>query len=200
VPLLEYSSKLLARTARIAVAASLVALPVHGAQEQRPNADGAAVKGFMERAQAYIDLQKNAEDGLPRLSDNAQPSQIEAHQAAMAARIKLARPQAKPGDIFGNAAPLIKTVIARDADMRPPREERAVKEEVPTFDPPKVNVAYPEKLARATMPPLLLDALPRLPEGLEYRLMGNDLILRDTRANLIADFIPNAIKPLVDGK
>jgi hypothetical protein len=39
----------------------------------------------------------------------------------------------------------------------------------------------------------LLDALPRLPEGLEYRFMGNDLILRDTKANLIVDFINNAV-------
>ncbi len=32
-----------------------------------------------------------------------------------------------------------------------------------------------------------------LPEGLEYRFMGNDLVLRDTKANLIADFINNAV-------
>ena len=42
------------------------------------------------------------------------------------------------------------------------------------------------------MPPLILDALPRLPEGLEYRFMGNDLILRDTQANLIADVVNGA--------
>jgi hypothetical protein len=33
-----------------------------------------------------------------------------------------------------------------------------------------------------------------LPEELEYRIVGKNLILRDTGADLIVDFIPDAIK------
>ena len=45
---------------------------------------------------------EKAADGIPKLSGNDDPSRIEAHQAALAARIRLARPHAKAGDIFGD--------------------------------------------------------------------------------------------------
>jgi hypothetical protein len=44
------------------------------------------------------------------------------------------------------------------------------------------------------MPPELLPLLPRLPAGLEYGFMDRDLILWDPHANLIMDFIPNALE------
>jgi hypothetical protein len=164
------------------------------AQERRAgvNPKAAAIKGFVDRVNDYVALQKKVDDGLPKLSGKDDPSKIEAHKAAMAARIKMARATAKRGDLFGSAEPVLMAVIREDANLRSLREARAAMEEVPKVDPPAVNTAYPEKAALATVPPLLLDALPRLPEGLEYRFMGNDLILRDTKGNLIADFINNA--------
>jgi hypothetical protein len=165
------------------------------------NPKGASIKGFLDRLNAYVDLQKKAENDLPKLNGNETPSQIEAHQAAMAARMKLARPNPKRGELFGDAEPAFKDIVARDKALRTKRDEKAVMEEVPKFDPPRVNSAYPEKAALATVPPLLLDQFPRLPEGrLEYRFMGNDLILRDMKANLIADFINNAAPPAVPEK
>jgi len=179
----------------ICMVAFMVAAP-RAAQEARPatvNPQAAALKGFQDRLNEYVALQKKVDDGLPKLSGKDDPSKIEAHQAAMAGRIKLARASAKRGDIFGPAEPAVMAVVRTDANLRTLREARAAMEEVPKFDPPAVNTPYPEKAALATVPPLLLDALPRLPEGLEYRFMGNDLVLRDTRANLIADFINNAV-------
>jgi hypothetical protein len=63
-----------------------------------------------------------------------------------------------------------------------------------------VNADYPEAAALATVPPLILTRLPRLPDGLEYRFMGRDLILRDTRANLIVDLIPDAVPTAAAGR
>jgi hypothetical protein len=45
----------------------------------------------------------------------------------------------------------------------------------------------------ASMPPQLLQLLPPLPAGLEYRFIDCDLILWDPHANLIIDFIPHAL-------
>ena len=45
----------------------------------------------------------------------------------------------------------------------------------------------------ATMPPSLLAALPPLPKSLEYRIIGQYLVLRDVEAALIIDFIPAVI-------
>ena len=59
------------------------------------------------------------------------------------------------------------------------------------------NIRYkssPGPLARAmekTYTDSVLMALPTLPKELEFRFVGRDLILRDTHANLIVDFLPN---------
>ena len=198
---LKYSSKLLATMAAGGLCAVLAAHQGDPAQDtpSKTNATGATVKGFLDRVNAYLELQKKAEDGLPKLSKDEDPSKIEAHQAALAGRLKLARQHARPGDLFGDAAPLFKSVMRDDRAMRSLRDAWAAMEEVPKFDPPKVNAAYPEKLPLATVPPLILDQLPPLPEGLEYRFMGSHLILRDVKANLIADFIDNAV-PVRNGK
>ena len=60
--------------------------------------------------------------------------------------------------------------------------------------PLKVNAKYPESEPLPTVPPNLLARLPRLPEDVEYRIVGKNLILRDVDANIIVDFIPNAIR------
>jgi hypothetical protein len=39
----------------------------------------------------------------------------------------------------------------------------------------------------------VLQGLPALPEELEYRFIGNRLILMDVHAHLIADFVDNAL-------
>jgi len=43
----------------------------------------------------------------------------------------------------------------------------------------------------STMPPDVLAALPKLPENLEYRFVGNRLILLDVEAHLVVDFVEN---------
>jgi hypothetical protein len=58
-----------------------------------------------------------------------------------------------------------------------------------------VNGDYPSAAPLATVPPMLLAQLPRLPEEVEYRFFDRHLILLDVDANLIVDYIPNALPP-----
>ena len=58
----------------------------------------------------------------------------------------------------------------------------------------QVNARYPASEPLQTIPPNLLANLPQLPEDMEYRVVGKDLVLRDVDANIIVDFIPNAIR------
>ena len=76
----------------------------------------------------------------------------------------------------------------------PHKAKRVIKEDAPAAVPLKVNARYPEGAPLPTVPPNLLASLPRLPEDLEYRIIGNHLILRDVHANVIVDFIPSAIR------
>jgi hypothetical protein len=57
----------------------------------------------------------------------------------------------------------------------------------------QVNDRYPDKVPLATMPPQLLERIPKLPEGLEYRFVGDALVLMDVAAHVILDFVPKAL-------
>jgi hypothetical protein len=61
---------------------------------------------------------------------------------------------------------------------------------------PRVNAPYPTGAPRSTVPPSVLVALPALPKCLEYRFVGRDLILVDSVAQLIVDFLPAAAPEL----
>jgi len=46
----------------------------------------------------------------------------------------------------------------------------------------------------STVPPQVLAQLPKLPEELEYRFIQTNLILFDTHAHTIADYVVGAFK------
>jgi hypothetical protein len=43
----------------------------------------------------------------------------------------------------------------------------------------------------STMPPDVLAALPKLPDDIQYRFVGNRLILFDVQSHLVVDFVDN---------
>ena len=57
-----------------------------------------------------------------------------------------------------------------------------------------VNGRYPDAVPVSTVPPEILQTLPKLTEDLEYRFIGRHLILLDTHAHVIVDFIENAMR------
>ena len=56
-----------------------------------------------------------------------------------------------------------------------------------------VNARYPDTGPLTTVPPQVLQTLPKLTEDLEYRFIGDSLILLDVHAHVIADFIEDAL-------
>lgn len=79
--------------------------------------------------------------------------------------------------------------------MRGQNTRGSIKDEGPGAGgfPFKVNDVYPKEQPLGTVPPNILAALPVLPEDTEYRFIDRHLILHDARANLIIDYMPNAI-------
>src|SRR5262249_28597444 len=59
--------------------------------------------------------------------------------------------------------------------------------------PLQVNARYPQKVPLQSTPPTLLLNLPRLPRELQYRIVSVVLLLYDKQADLIVDFVPDAI-------
>lgn len=181
------AARRLTRAALGAVLAVSVCLPATA--QERVNPRGAAMKAFTDRVNDYVALTKKLDDGLPKLAPTDDTAKTEARMQALAERVRAARKDAKRGDIFGSAEPYFREVIAKDSSRRTARDKNAAREEVPPQDPLRVNAFYPEKAALATVPPLILAQLQPLPDGIEYRFMGDDLILRDAKTNLVIDFI-----------
>ena len=195
---LKNSSKLLANPAiRLvcvcALAVTLIPVPSHATGQKPVDPSAEKLKAFTERVQKYIDLQKKLEGQLPAVGTTNDPAQIEAHGKALAESLRTARRDARPRDIFGDTAELFRLIIRQDAADRSVRDAFATMKEVPQSVVPKINADYPEKAPLATVPPLILRRLPTLPDGLEYRFMRRDLILRDSKANLIVDFVHEAV-------
>lgn len=113
-------------------------------------------------------------------------------QRALGAAIQAARSGAQPGQIFSRAAvDDFHRIIAGDLTRRSAGDQTGIMAEVPP-GLARVNERYPTLSPLATFPPLLLAALPRLPEDLEYRFLGRYLIIRDAKTNLIVDYLDAA--------
>jgi hypothetical protein len=166
-------------------------------QEQGVNADGAILADFNARVKKYVDIHKDAAKGSAKLKQTENPGEITAAQDALAAKIRVARSTAKQGDIFtAEIRDRFRRLLAPELKGEDGRDARAVLKEdapPPSAIPFKVNAKYPEGQPLPSVPANLLLNLPTLPEPLEYRIVGKHLLLLDTGANIIVDYIPNAI-------
>jgi hypothetical protein len=159
------------------------------------NARAAAIAAFNKRVQDYGALRKKAARGLPPLKRTRNAEEITEVEHALGEAIRAARANARQGDIFArDVTPILREMVQQYYKEHPAVSARKeMLDEIPIFRP-AINHIYPEKLAKATMPPDLLKNLPPLPDTIvEYRIVGTYLTLRDVAANLIVDFIPDVL-------
>lgn len=166
------------------------------AQATQPvNRDALIQKEFGDRVAKYVELRKAVESKLPSLSEHAQPEAITQHRQALLAGLQRARIGARPGDIFReDVRHLIRRLITGVLSHEGSGPRQAVREENPGTIPVRVNRPFPTSVPLPTVPPQLLLALPRLPdEQVEYRFMGTRLLLLDSRANMVIDYMDHAL-------
>jgi hypothetical protein len=170
--------------------------PAGGAEQQaaaRPPSD-AAFKPFLDQAKAYVELRKRQESGLPPLKTTDQPEKLHEHRVLLAKKIQRARSGAKRGDVFAGSEGAFRKQIAEAFSGS---QGRSLKRTIVQGEPVKlelhVNDVYPERIPVTTVPPTLIQQLPRLPEGMEYRIVDRDFILEDAKSRLVVDFIPDAL-------
>jgi hypothetical protein len=159
------------------------------------NADAKALATFEARLTEYIALHRKLEDTLPKLKKESTPQEIDTHQRALAQLLQNARKGAKPGDIFTpESQVVIRALMARVFGGPDGKALRAsIMDENPGPLKLTVNSRYPDTVPLSTVPPQVLQGLPKLPEEMEYRFVGNHLILMDVHAHLIADLVENAL-------
>ena len=154
--------------------------------------------------QAYIDqtqpFRKQAAQVAESVPGKAAPTPA-AEEAVRARQNTLAdalqtklRANAKPGDIL---TPAIAEAIKRqlEAALASVRRDLILDELAeqvegrPLPGTPMIN----QPLAAPRVPPRLMEVLPALPKQLEWDFAGRTLILRDVDADVVVDYIPDAI-------
>jgi hypothetical protein len=153
-----------------------------------------ALKDFDRRVSDYIKLRKTIK--VRDLKPTPSSAEIQHHERETAERIREARMSAAQGDVFTpEIAAEFRRLIA--TTMQEP-EAGKIRASLRHAEPVhlkvlRVNQTYPRHVPLQSTPPSLLLNLPPLPPELDYRVVGRDLVLRDTGANLLVDFIANAI-------
>jgi hypothetical protein len=167
--------------------------------EKRANPDALVLKEFNDRVTKYVELHKRVAKDVPPLKRTDDPAQINSREEALASAIRQARSQAKAGDIFFPEARELFLKMIRQESKGPQgvRVRAAIKEGNPKSEGSPVrlgaNAVYPDGAPLSLVPPALLLQLPQLPKELDYRFVGRHLILRDTKANIIVDYILDAV-------
>lgn len=181
-----------------AVVALLVVLTAGATAERAAltaQAGDAAFDHFNAALKRYVALKQKLHQEVPELRVTGKSAEISDRSNMLAGAIQRARGAAPQGEFFDAAAArAIKALLvtAVNGDSVASLLAR-INDEPILKGPPSVHLRYPAASSLATMPPRLLNALPALPHGLEYRLAGRALILRDSDAALILDFLPDAL-------
>lgn len=182
--------------AGVTMALVVIATPFAGTQKSLEAARAAALHAFIDRMSEYAALHQRLEAPLPPLKSMRSQRSAVLNQIYLASAIKAARPNAREGDIFTPPiASLIRSLVA-DA-LKDPQAQAQVRDLL--ADHPRVTGFHPQVhdvfpyWADHPTPLALVQALPKLPEDVEYRLVGRDLVLWDVHADLIVDVLTDAV-------
>jgi hypothetical protein len=171
--------------------------PEQKATASPANPDSAILADFNARLDNYVKKQRALLKDSP-IAEDATPAQIKARQETLAAELRVIRKNAKRGDIFTpQVAALFKRLMYPEVKEQPRETKQALAEEDGEVAQVNlvVNGRWPESEPLTTTPANILAVLPQLPMDVEYRISNKrHLVLRDVDANIIVDFIYNAIR------
>ena len=153
--------------------------------------DKELVSDFRRRVDDYMKLHEKLRRQGTQQKQPADVGENLISQQALAMRIRFARHEARPGDLFtlpiAMALRRAMNPELRGVAARTTRE--SIREDAPATFVLAVNADYPPGASRSTMPVNLLKILPPLPNALEYRIVDTHLLLMDIEANIIVDYI-----------
>jgi len=179
-------------------AAAFLSLSLHAyaasAQQQIKESKEERFREFNAQVGSYAKLRDAQRSGIPALHKKATAEEIQKHQQMLAEKIQEARKDAKPGDIFtADSQRAFRQVIEK---AYAGKHARKIAKTIVQGEPVKldlfINKPYPERVPTTTVPPTLLQRFPRLPKKIEYRVVGNDLVLQDTESRLVIDIFSGA--------
>ena len=155
--------------------------------------DEQVLRSFTQSVERYAALHREALESVPRELCGG-PEELELTRSLLDSEIRRLRPHAREGDIFTpEVARLMRRRVeaaVRNAGWIPPDPEIGA-DGRPIRRVAEVNAAYSPYFG--PHPWSVFRALPPLPDELEYRFVGRDLVLIDVLANLVVDVLRQAI-------
>jgi hypothetical protein len=163
-------------------------------QEKGPHGKQERFRDFLARVNQYDKLRNSVRGGISDAGKRATAEQIQEQQLMLAEKIQGARKDAKQGDVFTpDSQKAFRLAIDRAYAGKAMKLERTLVQGEPVKLDLYINKPYPEKIPTTTVPPTLLQHFPKLPKKIEYRIVGNDLVLEDTESHLVIDIYPGAL-------
>jgi hypothetical protein len=186
-------SRLLATiiTAQLATVAAAEQPPQVPTVEFTVEVLGSKMAEFNGKMADYAKLRSSLQKGLPPLAVTAKATEIQRAERLLAERIRKARTGSRRHDIFTD-----ETRRAFRQLLRPVTTAANcafIADDNPGEWGWAVNSEYPKQHPVSSVPPAILAVLPKLPDDVFYRFLDTDLVLHDTRANIMLDRIDNAI-------
>ena len=153
--------------------------------------DKQLAEDFIERVDDYMKLHEKIQKQGSRQKQRDDVGENLVAQQALAMRIRFARHDARPGDVF---TPPIAMALRRALDpqlrgVAAHETRESIREDAPEVFVLVVNGNYPAGASRSTMPANVLKILPSLPPDLEYRIVDTHLVLMDVDANIVVDYV-----------
>jgi hypothetical protein len=178
---------------RLMRVATVCIIALFGVGESRAADNTRVTDQFQQRVKQYLDLRKKAAGQAPKPTDS--PQVIASSQRDLGNKVRVMRAGAKQGEIFApEIAQYFRQQLAMALRGQSGKKVRAsLRRAEPVKMDLQINQSYPENVPLQSMPPTVLLKLPELPDGLEYRILDRELVLRDTEANIVVDYIPQAL-------
>lgn len=178
------------------VVAVLALCPLKSAGQVLSAEEQKLLDSFTKSAQSYI----ANEHALPanKLKPTSDIKALEQQRLALRESLRQSRPDAKQGEFFKPpTAILFRKLLVRALTGPGSSKVKTSLNHAEPEAPAKfvVNGEYPNRAGQPiqSVPPTVLQTLPTLPKGLEYGIAGKTLALRDTNANIVVDFLPDAL-------
>ena len=159
------------------------------------NPQALTLSKFGNRVKTYVEQRNKLEDTLKDLPKQTDPASADRHQRALQKLVQTSRSSARQGDVFTTDMQQLVRRLLRPIFSG--RSGRQIRDEIHDNEykgnaPLAVNARYPDEVPLSTVPPQVLQALPKLPGELEYRFIGTNLILFDPHAHIIVDYMDRA--------
>jgi hypothetical protein len=177
-------------------ACALIVLQGVAPSAQAPDArdHGPALQAFRDNVERYARLRARFEEPLPAFDQRRDPWSLILTRSYLASAIRTARPGAGLGNVFTPpVAPMFRYMV-REAIYGTDIE--GLVDESLDIDDFVIDVRVNETLPRwsfRTLPGMLQEQLPELPSGIEFRLVGDALVLWDSHAEIVIDALPGAL-------